>query len=407
MTYAETTDWLFSQIPNYQLQGASAYKPGLDNIIQLMTQCDHPERKLKFVHIAGTNGKGSVSNMLASVFQACGYKTGLFTSPHLHDFRERIRVNGCMVSEEFVVEFVQKYRRSWETIQPSFFEITTAMAFSHFAQAACDICIVETGLGGRLDSTNIIKPELSIITNIGLDHTAFLGNTLAQIATEKAGIIKESVPIVIGSWSDKTFNVFKDIAASKNAELILAKSAAVFTTDLLGSFQQINLNTTIAAVDRLKKSGWHLPEEKIRYGLAHVAETTGFKARFQKLRENPTVILDAAHNEDGVKIFLNELSHLHFEKLHLIYGAANDKDISSIFSLFPKDAVYYFSEFSSKRTTTLEIMQELANQHSLTASYSKTPQEALQRALSQARQNDLIGIFGSFYLVQEILPVAN
>jgi dihydrofolate synthase / folylpolyglutamate synthase len=403
MTYKETVDWLFAQLPNYQLQGGSAYKPGLDNIKQLLQLTGNPEKGLRFFHVAGTNGKGSVSNMLASVFQENGYKTGLFTSPHLHDFRERIRINGTLVSEEFVIDYVARFKDAWAHINPSFFEITTAMAFEAFRQNGCEVCVIETGLGGRLDSTNIVVPEISIITNIGLDHTAFLGNTLSEIAFEKAGIMKENIPVVIGEWNDETLPVFKKVAAEKNAPLLLSEKKTGYHTDLGGGFQQKNLSTVLTALEILQKKGWNLDDQKIRSGLMHVSNNTGFKARFQKLQENPTVIIDAAHNEDGVRAFLDELSKLSFEKLHLIYGAANDKDIRSIFQLFPKNATYYFSEFNSKRTTKIADFQKLAAEFNLRADFFETSGEAIAIAYESANENDLIAIFGSFYLVQEFL----
>jgi dihydrofolate synthase/folylpolyglutamate synthase len=360
MTYKETVDWLFAQLPNYQLQGGSAYKPGLENITQLLKLTGNPEKGLRFFHVAGTNGKGSVSNMLASILQEHGFKTGLFTSPHLTDFRERIRINGALISENFVVDFVARYKDHWQEINPSFFEITTAMAFAAFKQNECDICVIETGLGGRLDSTNVIEPEISIITNIGLDHTAFLGDTLEEIAFEKAGIIKKNTPVVIGEWNEKTLPVFEKAATEKNAELVLAKKVNGYQTDLGGTFQQINISTVITATEILNKSGWSFKPEKVKLGLMQVQKNTGFKGRFQILQHNPTVLIDAAHNEAGVKVLFAEINRLQFEKLHLIYGAANDKDLQTIFKLFPKKAHYYFSEFDSKRTTKVDEFQKLA-----------------------------------------------
>ncbi|MBI3133370.1 MAG: bifunctional folylpolyglutamate synthase/dihydrofolate synthase [Bacteroidetes bacterium] len=403
MTYAETVDWLFAQLPNYQLQGGSAYKPGLANIKQLLTLTGNPEKGLRFFHVAGTNGKGSVSNMLASIMQENGYKTGLFTSPHLHDFRERIRVNGEMISEKFVIGFVAAYKDAWAAINPSFFEITTVMALEAFRQNDCDICVIETGLGGRLDSTNIIVPEVAIITNIGLDHTAFLGNTLEEIAFEKAGIIKENVPVVIGEWNERTQPAFQKAAREKKAELILAEKAIGYETDLAGSFQQKNLSTVLTTVKTLQKNGWQLDDVKIRTGLLNVAKNTGFRARFQKLQNHPDLIIDAAHNEDGVRVFLNEISNLKWDTLHLIYGAANDKDIRSIFKLLPANATYYFTEFNSKRTTKKIVFQELAAEFGLHAMFFENSADALNAARKSAGSTDLIAAFGSFYLVQEYL----
>lgn len=404
MNYKETVDWLFAQLPNYQAQGASAYKPGLENIKALAKMTGNPEKDLRFFHVAGTNGKGSVSNMLASIMQENGYKTGLFTSPHLHDFRERIRINGEMISENFVVDFVARFKDQWQNLNPSFFEITTIMAFVAFKEQNCDVCVIETGLGGRLDSTNIVLPEISIITNIGLDHTAFLGDTLEKIAFEKAGIIKENTPVVLGSWNEKTLPVFKQIALEKNSELVLSKSGEKIETDLQGSFQQKNAATVIAAIETLQKNGWNFSEEKIKKGFLNVSANTGFKARFQKLQDHPTVLVDAAHNEDGVKTLFSEINQLKFEKLHLVYGAANDKDLKSIFKFFPKDAAYYFTEFDSKRSVQTEEFIELAHQYNLNADFFSYSADAIAAAYESAGVNDLILVFGSFYLVQEIIP---
>ena len=403
MTYQQTVDWLFAQLPNYQLQGAAAYKPGLDNIQQLLKLTGNPEKGLRFFHVAGTNGKGSVSNMLASVMQENGYKTGLFTSPHLHDFRERIRINGQLVSEDFVIDYVARYKDAWTALNPSFFEITTAMAFEAFRQNGCEICVIEVGLGGRLDSTNVITPEVSVITNIGLDHTAFLGDTLAKIAFEKAGIIKENIPAVIGEWNDETLPVFKSVALQKNAELIFTQPQTGYETDLRGSFQQKNLSTALTALNALTQKSWKLDETKTRSGLLHVSQNTGFKARFQKLGDHPLIIADAAHNEDGVRVFFNEINQLKFENLHLIYGAANDKDVRSIFQLFPKNAHYYFSEFDSKRTLKLDEFRKIATDFLLQASFFTKSSEAFATAKKNADAKDLIAVFGSFYLVQEVI----
>jgi len=403
MSYKETVDWLFKQLPNYQLQGGSAYKPGLDNIKELLKQIGNPEKNLRCIHIAGTNGKGSVSNMLASIFQENGYKTGLFTSPHLHDFRERIKINGQMISEQFVIDFVSQYKDDWEKIEPSFFEITTAMAFAAFKENECEICIIETGLGGRLDSTNVIVPELSIITNIGIDHTAFLGNTLAEIAFEKAGIIKENVPVVIGEANQETRAVFEKVAKEKNAELIFAKQRAAIETDLAGFFQQKNASTVYTAIKKLRELGWNLSPEKVAEGFKNVRKNTNFKGRFQILTHNPIVLVDAAHNVDGIKVLLSEIAQMEFKKLHLIFGASNDKDVARIFELFPKDAEYYFSEFDSKRSMTTEDFQELAHKNKLKADFFSYSGDAIAAAYQVAEDDDLICVFGSFYLIESFL----
>ncbi|MBK9190865.1 MAG: bifunctional folylpolyglutamate synthase/dihydrofolate synthase [Crocinitomicaceae bacterium] len=403
MNYQETVSWLFDQLPNYQLQGTSAYKPGLQNIEKLLDLTGHPEKDLRFFHVAGTNGKGSVSNMLASIMQEHEYKTGLFTSPHLHDFRERIRINGEMISEKFVIDFVARFKDTWKEIQPSFFEITTAMAFSAFKENGCEICIIETGLGGRLDSTNIITPEVSIVTNIGLEHTQFLGDSLEKIAYEKAGIIKPNVPVVIGEWDNETKPVFERAASFINAPLHHATPVSGIESDLQGRFQQKNIATVFKVIEVLRAAGWNFIPQKVSDGLMHVSQNTKFKARFQKLQDKPTVIVDAAHNVDGVRTLFAEIAQMNFEKLHLIYGAANDKDLKSIFKLFPKDATYYFSEFDSKRSVHTDDFIELAGEFNLDADFFSYSGDAIAAAYQSTNENDLIIIFGSFYLVQEFV----
>ncbi|MBK7130575.1 MAG: bifunctional folylpolyglutamate synthase/dihydrofolate synthase [Crocinitomicaceae bacterium] len=407
MTYSETLTWLFSQLPNYQLQGQSAYKPGLENIKKLVELTGSEILQSRFFHVAGTNGKGSVCNMLASIMMEHGYKTGLFTSPHLHDFRERIRINGKMISEEFVTVFVEQNKQAWAEIKPSFFEITTVMALSAFKQAKCDICIMETGLGGRLDSTNIITPEISIITNIGLDHTQFLGDSTEQIAYEKAGIIKKNIPVVIGECTHETKPVFERAASLNDAPIYFAGLVSGFVSDLKGNFQQKNIATVMKSIEVLRAKGWNFMPKKIRDGFQHVTKNTNFTGRFQKLQDNPAVIVDAAHNEDGVKTLFAEIMQVKFDKLHLIYGAANDKDVRNIFKLFPKDALYYFTEFDSKRSLLVDDFISLAKEFKLNADFYSSSADAVAAAYETAGENDLILVFGSFYLVQEILPKKN
>ena len=403
MTYAETVNWLFLQLPNFEKQGATGYKPGLTTTLELLKLTGNPEKGLRFLHVAGTNGKGSVCNMLASVMIANKYKTGLFTSPHLHDFRERIRIDGQLISEEFVVDFVAKYKIAWEKLNPTFFEITTVMAIKAFADNGCDVCILETGMGGRLDSTNVVLPELSIITNIGLDHTTFLGDTLEKIAREKAGIIKENIPVVIGEMRNETRPVFESTAQEKSAVLIPANLAHSFKTDLAGKFQVKNIATVVAALEQLKKMGWTLEDDFIQHGLSTVKSTTNFSGRFQKIADEPITIVDAGHNADGIKMFLSEIETYDYSYLHLVYGAANDKDLRTIFNLFPKTATYYFAEFDSKRTTKLSVFRSLAEEFELNANYFSSPQEALFFAKKNATSADLIGVVGSFYLIEKIL----
>ncbi len=317
MTYTEVVDWLFQQIPNYQHQGGTAYKPGLERTLELLEAVGNPHHQIKTIHVAGTNGKGSVSHILAAVFQAHGYKTGLFTSPHITDFRERIKLNGTWIDPDFVVGFVENYKSHIQAINPSFFEITTAMAFLAFAQHRCDMAIIETGLGGRLDSTNVIQPQLSVITNIGMDHTAFLGNTLTEIATEKAGIIKKEVPVVIGDILPDLKPTFGQIAGQNNSPIFFStdKPIQIQQTDLLGSFQQRNLRTALCAVEVLK-ADWNLNDDIIKSALKKITSLTNFRGRMQQIGQFPRIIVDAAHNEDGIETLLQELSLIDFENLY-------------------------------------------------------------------------------------------
>lgn len=405
MTYQQTLNWLFEQVPNYQLQGGQAYKPGLHNIKELLKRTGNPEKGLRFVHIAGTNGKGSVSHMLASIFISCGYKTGLFTSPHLKDFRERIKIDGKPVSEDFVVQFCSQNRNDWEEIKPSFFEITTVMAFEAFSRNNCEICIIETGLGGRLDSTNVIVPELSVITNIGLDHVEFLGDTLEKIAYEKAGIIKPKIPVVIGEHNKETSPVFEEVAEKNGSEIIFAREVGDdFQTDLKASYQRKNVNVVVAAIETLRNQSFELPDARVRYGLQHIAEITHFQGRFQQIGSEPDIILDAAHNEHGVRVLMKEIASRSYRKLFLIYGAASDKDIRSIFQLFPREAQFLLTEFNSKRSARMEQLELIGRELSLEFLCFKDSKQALERALGVAGPQDLIVIFGSFYLIQEFLP---
>lgn len=404
MTYREIVDWLFAQIPNYQHQGGSAYKPGLDRTLDLLQVIGNPHHQLKTIHVAGTNGKGSVSHIMAAVFANHGYKTGLFTSPHINDFRERIKINGNLIDEDFVVRFVEKYRADFERIQPSFFEITTAMAFAAFAEKECDIAVIETGLGGRLDSTNVISPEMAIITNIGLDHIAFLGNTLEAIASEKAGIIKENTPVVIGDMAPALYPIFQSKANEMGAELVFSQNEPIqrFETDLMGEFQQRNLQTAKTALNGLK-SRWKLDEDKINAAFLHVASAMQFRGRLQKIGSDPLILVDAAHNTEGINSLLNEISFLQFDHLHLIYGASNDKDWKEILELFPHDASLYLTEFDSKRSVTQTEFQNFAENRMQNASTFKTIDDSLKACKTASNKNDLIVICGSFYLIEKII----
>ena len=344
-TYEKAIHWLFAQVPNYQAQGASAYKPGLGTIEALLAFLDNPHHKFKSIHVAGTNGKGSTCHMMASIYQQSGYKVGIFTSPHIVDFRERIKINGQVVSEDFVLNFINQTFDQIGKLGASFFEITTAMAFLAFAAENVDVAIVETGLGGRLDATNVLKPELAVITNIGIDHVQFLGDTIPQIAAEKAGIIKEDTPVLMGRKQTETLSVFDDKAKSCNVQINYAR-AQEFKTDLVGRFQAENMNTAVCAVELLQ-STFQVGQDAISKGLLQVVRNTNFSGRFQIIHEHPKVIVDAAHNPAGLELVLAELNELEFETLRLVYGSSNDKDLHAIFKLLPRTANYYFTEFAT------------------------------------------------------------
>ncbi len=400
-SYEAVIDWLFVQLPNYQSQGTSAYKPGLDNINALLEGLDCPQDNFKSIHIAGTNGKGSTAHMLASVYQEANYKVGVFTSPHISDFRERVKINGQMISEFQVIDFVNQSRAIIDELQATFFEITTALAFHIFSSEQVDVAIIETGLGGRLDSTNVLKPELSIITTIGLDHTQFLGDTIEEIAKEKAGIIKLNRPLVVGNIPASALLLIQQIANQKNAEIhFLADSN--FETDLKGGYQKENHGIVIKALEVLQ-SVFPVSEEAIITGSKKVAVNTNFYGRFQQIKEFPRVILDAAHNKDGVEAVFQQLAKMSFENLFCIYGSSNDKDLDAIFNLFPKSAQFSFVEFNSPRSMTVSQFQQLALSHHLNADYYQKSMDAYKSVTQKAGENDVILIFGSFYIFSEIL----
>jgi dihydrofolate synthase/folylpolyglutamate synthase len=401
MNYQQTLDYLYNQLPMFQRIGSAAYKDNLDNTIALCKLLDNPEKKFKSIHIAGTNGKGSTSHLLASILQSAGYKVGLYTSPHLKDFRERIKINGELISERYVIDFVAKYKTNFEEIQPSFFEMTVGLAFDYFVSQQIDIAVIEVGLGGRLDSTNVIHPELAIITNISFDHTALLGNTLQKIAAEKAGIIKPKTPVIIGEIHVETKNIFLEKAMQNNAPIIFADqvfkainvhhindsklllamdiekqqqhSSTSFSeidkenvisysnlqTELLGYYQQKNIPAVLCAIELLAKKGYSISETALRNGIRNVVTQTGLLGRWQVLSTQPLVIADTGHNEAGIKEVLNQLSKTPHQQLHFVLGMVNDKDITTILSMLPKDARYYFCQASIPRALNAE---ELANQ---------------------------------------------
>ena len=404
MTYQETTTWLFNQLPMFQMQGASAYKKDLTNTLLLVEHLQHPETKFKSIHVAGTNGKGSTSSMIASILQEAGYKVGLYTSPHLKDFRERIRINGEMISEDFVVDFVAQSKTFFEANQLSFFEMTVGLAFDYFAKEQVDVAVIEVGMGGRLDSTNVITPLVSVITNIGFDHTQFLGDTLPKIAAEKAGIIKSNVPVVIGEYSEETKPVFVAKAKSENAQIYFAQdnSEVTYECALLGDYQVHNKKTVLQAIELLQ-SQFNIEENHIKLGLKNVVQNSGLLGRWQILKQKPFTVCDTAHNSHGLKIVLNQIQKHHFESLHIVLGVVNDKDLDSILPLFPKNANYYFCKPNVPRGLNPEILQKNATEYGLYGEVFNSVSEAYAEAINLANDSDFIYIGGSTFVVAEIV----
>ncbi|EKT4510452.1 tetrahydrofolate synthase [Flavobacterium psychrophilum] len=404
MNYQQTLDWLFAQLPMYQQQGASAYRKDLVNTILLANHLGNPELKVKTIHVAGTNGKGSSSSMIASVLQEAGYKVGLYTSPHLKDFRERIKINGLAISEDFVIDFVAKNKPFFEENNLSFFEMTVGLSFDYFAKQEIDVAVIEVGMGGRLDSTNIIKPLVSVITNIGLDHTLFLGNTLEAIANEKAGIIKPNTPVIVGEYNDKTKAVFLAKAKDCKADIYFASDLITkeYPSDLLGDYQQQNKKTAIQTI-RVLKPHFSVSEENLKDGLLNVAKNTGLLGRWQQIHSNPKVICDTAHNSHGLKIVLNQIQKEEFDNLFFVLGFVNDKDLDDVLPLFPKKAKYFFSKPNIFRGLDAKILQEKATNFGLTGNIYNSITEAYKEALKLSSQNDFIYIGGSTFVVAEIL----
>ena len=418
MTYTEALKWMFSQLPVFQRIGKAAYKANLDNTYALMELMGNPHLQFKSIHIAGTNGKGSTAHMLASIYQEAGYKTALYTSPHLRDFRERIRINGQMINQEEVVNFIQKHKKAFETIKPSFFEMTVGMAFDYFAREKVDIAIVETGLGGRLDSTNILFPELSIITNIGKDHMQFLGNTIAEIALEKAGIIKKDISIIIGKHQKETDGVFLDKAKELEAHLFFApdifediinnnkhqlfKKGTSFLEDvnipLKGNYQKENIQTAVAAAEYLK-----IPHQFIKAGLEKVVENTSFMGRWQVLSNYPLCIADTAHNYEGLFMVMQQLKSMEYKQLHIVLGVVDDKELENILVLFPKEAHYYFCKADIPRGLDAEKLASKASDFNLIGEKYSSVNEALKEAMKTAHKKDLIFVGGSTFTVAEVV----
>lgn len=427
MNYAETLDYLFTKLPMFSRIGAAAYKADLDNTIALCDFLDNPQNKFKSIHIAGTNGKGSTSHMLAAILQRSGYKTGLYTSPHLQDFRERIKINGEMIPEEKVIRFAEKTKDITERISPSFFELTVGMAFEHFAEEQVDIAVIETGLGGRLDSTNIITPLVSIITNIGFDHMNLLGDTLPQIASEKAGIIKPGVPVVIGESNPHTAPVFMEKAWSVNAPIHFADKKYTasnlvfhynalqlsvtdtsrnhtenFTLDLNGLYQAKNLCTVLCAEGLLLGQGFNISNEAEKYALAHLKELTGLYGRWDVLRTDPLLVLDVGHNEDGIKAILANIDNSAPEMLHIVMGMVSDKDIDKVLSLLPATAAYYFTNAHIPRALPHAELQAKAAAHELKGEGYDDVNSAIDAALVNASAKDMILVCGSVFVVAEV-----
>ena len=402
MTYQEILDWMFSQLPMYQRQGKTAFKKDLTNILAFSKELDFPEKKFKTIHVGGTNGKGSTSHMIASVLQEAGYKVGLYTSPHLKNFTERIRINGIEVSRKFVVDFIERNKSFLEKQKLSFFEMTVGMAFDYFAAQKVDIAIIEVGLGGRLDSTNIITPEISVITNIGLDHTQFLGETLPEIAFEKAGIIKENTTVVIGERQKEVESVFVEKAKELNSEIVFASdSIQNYKTDLLGDYQQKNLKTAILTIEKLKD--FFVDENQIEKGLLNVVKNTGLKGRWQVLQESPKVICDTAHNTEGLTLTMKQLKKENYNNLHIVLGVVSDKKLDDVLGLFPKNARYYFCQPNIPRALNVDALEVKANAFKLKGKKYTSVNEAYKSARENSDKKDIVYIGGSTFVVAEVL----
>lgn len=456
MNYQQTLEFLYEQLPMYQRTGQAAYKANLNNTLKLDRHLGHPHHRFKSIHVAGTNGKGSVSHMLASVLQSAGYKTGLYTSPHLLDFRERIRVDGEMVPEDFVASFVADHRDLIEVVQPSFFELTVAMAFDYFAGLKVDVAVIEVGLGGRLDSTNIIKPDLSIITNISFDHTALLGDNLEAIAREKGGIIKENTPVVVGRRQPETTKIFSEIAAKMKSQLIFAgnlyqvssatsmaegqmvnvgllseiltsssfratpemksgkavqlwqeeqggRLSGNYMLPLAGHYQQENLVTVLTSVGILRQTGYQISQEALHAGIENVVKLTGLAGRWQKIGEKPLIICDTAHNSDGIRRVVSQIKKLSYKKLRIVVGVVNDKDIDTMLSLLPSQAAYYFTKAVIPRALDDEVLMQKAARYGLRGNAFGQVKTALKAATADSSPDDLIFIGGSSFVVAEAL----
>lgn len=404
MNYNETIEWLFQQLPMFQNKGKVAYKADLSNIIKFCEHLGNPQNNFKSIHVAGTNGKGSTSHMLASVLQEADYKTALHTSPHLKDFRERSKINGKLMPKSFVIDFVKKNKDFIESLSASFFEVAVAMGFLYFSEEKVDIAVIETGLGGRLDSTNIIQPEISIITNIGKDHTSILGETFEKIAKEKAGIIKPKTPIIIGEYITETLAIFKSVAKQNNSPIYFAQDSEeeIFPCDLKGKYQFKNQKTAVTAIGVLQKLGWNISDENIKLGLSKIVKNTNLRGRWDILEHKPFIVADTAHNPAGIEEITAQIRETKHDKLHLVLGFVNDKDVVSVLNYFPKDAIYYFSAPDVPRKLDIENLKKIVPKN-LNAFYFKTIKKALKEAKTQASENDMIYIGGSTFVVAEVI----
>jgi dihydrofolate synthase / folylpolyglutamate synthase len=429
MNYEEVIEFMFNSLPMYQRIGQAAYKADLKNTVLLDEHTGNPHKEFKTIHVAGTNGKGSVSHSIASILQEAGYKTGLYTSPHLIDYRERIRVDGHMIDKDYVCNFINSNKSIIDEIQPSFFEMSVALAFCYFRDCNVDVAVVEVGMGGRLDSTNIITPELSVITNIGLDHTQFLGDSLAKIAAEKAGIIKMGVPVVIGENHHQTEDVFKAFAKENNSEIIFASDqfqtqitnsydgfSSYLVRDsnnhsfeiefgLSGKYQEKNLATTLETIQQLRAKGFKITDESLRLGLKNLVKNTSLRGRWEILQKNPLVICDTGHNKEGLEYTMKQLSTLKYERLRIILGFVNDKNVDSVLGMFPKDAEYYFTRASIPRALDEKVLKEKAEKAGLKGDIFPDVPSAYRSALEKSSQNDLIFVGGSTFIVADLLAI--
>ncbi|MEM8523202.1 MAG: folylpolyglutamate synthase/dihydrofolate synthase family protein [Bacteroidota bacterium] len=428
MTYQQTLNYLFQQLPMFQRVGAMAFKKDLTNIKALCKLLGNPQERFLSIHLAGTNGKGSTAHILAAVLQAHGLKVGVHTSPHYRDFRERIKINGELAAEQFVIDFVEKYKEAWQDIQPSFFELAVAMAFQYFAEQKVEVAIIETGLGGRLDSTNIITPILSVITNISYDHQQFLGDTLPEIAGEKAGIIKRNVPVVIGEKQEEVTHVFEEKAKKENAPIQYASDCInahfldnnlhhstfdIYKNDelwyeklevnLIGNYQRLNLQTALQALELLPSNLFELEEQRLREGLKNLKKSTHFLGRWQVLSETPLILADSAHNEAGIRSVMQYLYNFSFAQLHIVLGFANDKDLDKVLPLFPKNAIYYFVKADVPRGLNAQILMEKAKAFDLLGQSYASVKIGLESAKKSAKEKDLIYVGGSIFVLAEVV----